>query len=113
MIPSIFTGILSGMGIGGGTLLLLWLTLFGGFEQTQAQLINLLCFIPCASFALFSHVKNKMISKKAVFPAVIAGVLVSPVSAYFATGLDMEVLKKIFGIFLIFVGISELFKKCN
>lgn len=52
------TGILSAWGIGGGTLLLLIMALFLGVEQTQAQGINLLYFLPTAGMSLIEHRKN-------------------------------------------------------
>ena len=42
------TGVLSGFGVGGGSLLLVWLTAFSGLPQEQAQGINLLYFLPAA-----------------------------------------------------------------
>ena len=58
MLIGFITGVLSGFGVGGGTLLLIWLTAFEGLEQTQAQGINLIYFLPCAALALVSHVRN-------------------------------------------------------
>ena len=52
------TGILSGFGVGGGTLLLVYLTAVAGVEQHQAQGINLLYFLPAAAMALPGHWKN-------------------------------------------------------
>ena len=57
----LLTGILSGFGIGGGSLLLLYLTLFAGVDQYQAGGINLLYFIACAPAALYSHIKNGLV----------------------------------------------------
>ena len=62
----LLTGILSGFGIGGGSLLLLYLTLFAGVDQYQAGGINLLYFIACAPAALYSHIKNGLVQKDAV-----------------------------------------------
>ena len=58
VLAGLATGILSGFGIGGGSLLLLYLTLAAGMSQYQAGGINLLYFIACAPTALWSHVKN-------------------------------------------------------
>ncbi len=67
------TGVLSGFGIGGGTLLLIYMTAFAGVEQHLAQGINLLYFLPTAATALPSHIKNGYIDKKAAVPAILAG----------------------------------------
>lgn len=103
-------GILSGFGVGGGTLLLIWLTAFAGVEQTQAQSINLLYFIPAALLALPSHIKNGYIVRQAAIPAICAGLLFSAAAAWMATAVDVSLLRKLFGFFLLYVGCSELIK---
>ena len=59
-------GVLTGAGIGGGTLLLVYLTNFGGMEQRQAQGINLLYFLLTAPPALYGHFKNGLVDKPLV-----------------------------------------------
>lgn len=105
------TGILSGFGIGGGTLLLIYLTAFAGMEQTVAQGINLLYFLPAAATALPSHIKNGYVKKKAAIPAILAGLAFSAIAAWVATALDVELLRKCFGIFLLYIGVTGLFRK--
>lgn len=105
------TGIVTGLGIGGGTLLILYLTLFGGVSQLSAQGINLLYFLPTAGSALVAHIKNKLVVWRAVIFAGITGVLATIAAAIFAARVDMGILRRIFGGFLIFVGVSELFRK--
>lgn len=67
------TGILSAFGIGGGSLLLIYLTSFAALDQHQAQGINLLYFLPAAAAALPAHHKNGLLEKKAILPAIFAG----------------------------------------
>ncbi len=105
------TGIVTGLGIGGGTLLILYLTLFGGVSQLSAQGINLLYFLPTAGSALVAHIKNKLVVWRAVIFAGITGVLATIAAAIFAARVDMGILRRIFGGFLLFVGVSELFRK--
>ncbi len=62
------TGVLSGFGIGGGSLLLIYMTSFAGVEQNLAQGINLLYFLPTAATALPAHVKNGYIEKPPCCP---------------------------------------------
>ncbi|MBP1757879.1 MAG: anion permease [Firmicutes bacterium] len=107
------TGILSGFGVGGGTLLLIYLTAFAGLPQQEAQGINLIYFLPAALTALPSHMKHHFVDWKAVIPAVIAGLIFSGLAAWFSNGLDMTLLRKIFGVFLLIVGISELFPRAT
>lgn len=105
------TGVLSGFGVGGGTLLLVYMTAFAGVEQRLAQGINLLYFLPAGLMALPAHLKNGYIEKPALLPAVGAGLVCAALSAWAATAMDVALLKKIFGGFLIAVGVMELFGK--
>ncbi len=104
-------GVLSGFGVGGGTLLLVYLTAFAGVDQRLAQGINLLYFLPAGVLALPAHRKNGYLVKEALRPAVPAGLLCAAAAAWAATALDVEILRKLFGGFLIAVGVSELFGK--
>ena len=104
-------GILSGFGIGGGTLLLIWLTAFAGVPQNLAQGVNLLYFLPTAATALPAHIKNGYIDGKTVWPAALAGLAGTALAAWLATGLDVELLRRCFGGFLLVVGLRELFAK--
>lgn len=105
------TGVLSGFGIGGGSLLLLYLTLFGGVSQYQAGGINLLYFIACAPAALVSHVKNGLVEKPAVKWGVLAGVPASVLAAFAAANMDVSWLRRLFGVLLLYIGCKELFTK--
>lgn len=105
------TGVLSGFGIGGGTLLLIYLTTFAGMEQTLAQSINLLYFLPAAATSLPSHIKNGYVKKRAALPAILSGLVFTAIAAWVATALDVRLLRKCFGIFLLYIGITELFRK--
>lgn len=104
-------GVLSGFGVGGGSLLLIYLTAFAGVPQALAQGVNLLYFLPTAATALPAHLKNGYVEKKALIPAVAAGLACSALAAWIATALDVELLSKCFGGFLILIGLRELFKK--
>lgn len=104
-------GVLSGLGIGGGTLLMVWMTAVMDIPQQTAQGINLLYFLPTASAALIFHIKNHLICKKVVVPAVIFGCLTAAGSAWLATQLDTGLLRRMFGGFLLLVGLNELFGK--
>lgn len=103
------TGVLSGFGVGGGTLLLVYMTVFAGVEQHLAQGINLLYFLPAGLLALPAHRKNGYIEKKALLPAIGTGLAGAALAAWWATALDVELLHKCFGGFLIVIGTSELF----
>lgn len=105
------TGVLSGFGVGGGSLLLIYMTSFAGVAQNLAQGVNLAYFLPTAATALPAHLKNGYVEKKALLPAVAAGLVCSALTAWAATALDVELLRKCFGGFLIVIGLRELFRK--
>ena len=102
------TGILSGFGVGGGTLLLIYLTAFAGLPQEQAQGINLLYFLPAAAASLPAHAKNGFLEKSVLLPAIAAGLSCAALGAWAATGMDTTLLRRLFGAFLLFVGTREL-----
>lgn len=105
------TGVLSGFGVGGGTLLLLYLTAFAGMEQQLAQGINLLYFLPAAAAALPAHFKNGYVDRAAALPAILAGLASAGLCAWAASGLDTDLLRRCFGGFLVVIGLRELFRK--
>ena len=104
------TGVLSGFGVGGGSLLLIYMTSVAGVPQTLAQGVNLLYFLPTAATALPSHLKNGYVEKKALVPAIAAGLMCSALTAWAATALDVDILRRCFGGFLILIGLRELFR---
>lgn len=107
------TGVLSGFGVGGGTLLLVYMTVFAGLDQHLAQGINLLYFLPAGLMALPAHLKNGYVVTPVLLPAIGAGLALAALAAWAATALDVEVLRKCFGAFLIIVGTMELFGKAR
>jgi uncharacterized membrane protein YfcA len=111
VVAGILAGFISSWGIGGGTLLMIYLSCFAGLSQTAAQGINLLYFLPASLSALYSHLKGRLVDFSAAVPAVSAGVFSALLTALVATSLDVTLLKKIFGVFLICVGFIELIGK--
>ncbi|WP_297233817.1 sulfite exporter TauE/SafE family protein [uncultured Flavonifractor sp.] len=105
------TGILSGFGVGGGTLLLIYLTAIAGMAQQQAQGINLLYFLPSAAAALPAHIRHGYVEKSVLLPAILAGLICALLASWAATGLDTGLLRRCFGGFLLVVGLRELFRK--
>ena len=104
-------GFLSGLGIGGGSLLILWLTMVLDMEQSIARGINLLFFLPAAAVACFFRWKQGAVDFHRILPAMVAGAVAAGLCSLLSLGLDMELLKKLFGGLLIITGIRELFWK--
>ena len=103
-------GVLSGFGIGGGSLLMVWMTALLGMEQKAAQGINLLYFLPTAACALIFHAKNRQLCWRAILPAAIAGCAAAIPGALLAAQIEMALLRKLFGGFLLAVGAVEIWK---
>lgn len=111
MIIGFFSGIISGMGIGGGAILIPALVLFTSLTQQNAQGINLIVFIPIAAAALLIHHKNKKIEYKITLPIIISGVISAIGGSILAIYTTPEFLKTLFGIFLFIIGVFELINK--
>lgn len=101
-------GFLAGLGVGGGTLLMLWLTLVLNMEHGTARSINLLFFIPSAIVASLFRWHQGTLAIKKVLPAIICGCLSAAGFAWLSTKLDIALLKKLFGLLLLVAGIREL-----
>ena len=102
------TGVLSGFGVGGGTLLLVYMTVFAGLDQHLAQGINLVYFLPAGLLALPAHAKNGYLEKPVLGPAIGAGLTCAALGAWAAFALEVDLLRRLFGAFLIAVGVWEL-----
>lgn len=102
------TGILSAWGVGGGTLLLLIMTLFLGVDPSIARAINLLYFLPTAGISLLFHSKNDLLDRKALRHAIPPGIVTAAAAAFIATAVDTALLRRPFGVFLLINGILML-----
>lgn len=111
LLAGLVTGVISGFGIGGGSLLILYLTAFAGMDQYTAGGLNLLYFLFCAPAALISHIKNKLVEWKTVLFCTITGVVTSIAAAFAAAAIDVSLLRRLFGVLLLYIGVKELFCK--
>lgn len=101
-------GFLSGLGTGGGSLLILWLTLALEMEQADARAINLMFFVPSAVIACLLRIRQGRLEIKKVLPAIVAGSITAGFFAYFSRHWDVALLQKLFGILLLITGVREL-----
>lgn len=101
-------GFLSGIGVGGGSLLMLWLTLVLNMEHNVARSINLLFFIPSALIASLFRWKQGKLDIKKVLPAILCGCISAAIFAVFSKRIDITLLKKAFGVLLLLTGLREL-----
>lgn len=110
-IAAFFTGIFASLGVGGGMILIIYLTVFAGFDQLAAQGINLIYFIPIAALSVIIHTKNRLIEWKKIIPSILLGVVFAALGTYAAERIGSPALKKIFGIFILLIGVKELLYK--
>ncbi len=110
VIIGFLSGIISGMGIGGGAILIPALILTSGIDQKLAQGINLVYFLPTAVFALLVHIKNKNVDIKTAAVIGACGIVGAIAGSYVAMGMGSDLLRRLFGIFLAFIGIREVWK---
>ena len=111
LIVGTILGFLTGLGVGGGSLLIIWLTAVLGMDPGIARGINLLFFLPGAFIALCFRRKQGAVQWDHILPPAVAGCIAAAVFSWLSTVLDMEILKKLFGGILIAAGIRELLWK--
>lgn len=111
LLAGLLSGVIASMGMGGGAVLLIYLNLFTNAEQLSAQGINLIFFIPTAVFSLIVYIRNKEIDYRKVLPLAALGLLGAAAGLYLTTIIKAALLTKIFGGFLVILGIKEIFSK--
>ena len=102
-------GLLGGMGMGGGTVLIPLLAIFTKVPQKASQAINLISFIPMAVIALFFHFKNGLLRKKGILLIIIPACVFAVLGSVLLIFVKAEILKRIFGGFLIALSILQFF----
>lgn len=102
------SGAITGLGMGGGTILIIILTSFMAIEQRVAQAANLIFFIPTAITAIIVHFKNGNVEKRIGTKLVLTIAIGSIIGAFLTKLIDDKNLKRYFGIFLFGVGIIEM-----
>lgn len=110
-IVGLVLGFLAGLGIGGGSLLMLWLTLIVGMSPEEARCINLMFFIPCALCSSIFRLRQKTLPIKKILLPMALGCIMAAGCSFLSNRLDTDLLKKIFGFLLLFTGIRELLYK--
>lgn len=109
----ILSGVLGSMGMGGGGVLIICLTLFMNVAQQTAQGINLIFFIPTAIIAVLIYTKKHLIKWKVAIPFALLGIVGTIAGSMISQSLDGSVLSKLFGGLLLIMGVRELFSGKN
>ena len=102
-------GFLAGLGVGGGSLLILWLSTVVGMDHITARGINLLFFIPAACIACLFRWQHGKLDLPTILPAIISGCVFALLGSWLSTVIDTAILKQLLGILLVAAGIRELF----
>lgn len=109
IIASFLSGLMGSLGLGGGGVLLLYLTLVLHTDQLAAQGINLLFFLPIGGLAMALHAKNRLVAWRVVLPALLLGLPGVWAGSQLAGLMGSELLSKLFGGLLLVLGLRELF----
>ena len=109
ILIGVLSGIFSGIGMGGGTILIFLLVALLGVEQHIAQATNLIYFIPTAISAIIINYKEKNIDTKLAVNISIFGIIGAIIGALISVNIDVKILKKLFGIFLVIITIHEIY----
>lgn len=113
IVIGIIAGIVAGLGQGGGTVLIVCLTIFLGVEQRVAQSVNLLFFIPTAITSIILNSKRKLIRWSIAIPVILASVVSAGIGASLANIIDISLLRRLFGVFLGVIAIYEVYTLFN
>ena len=109
IIFGVISGIISSLGIGGGTILIFLLISFSEIEQHIAQGVNLIFFIPTSIVSIFINLKNNNIEKRTALIVSIFGIIGAILGARIAVSIDVKNFKKYFGLFLLIIAFYEIF----
>lgn len=108
LIISVVSALLSGMGIGGGAIFVILSTLLLGFEQKEAQAINLIMFLAAGISSTIFNLKNNLVEKnicKKILPLIIIGGFIGTI---LVKNIESEDLRLYFGVFMAFIGGYEI-----
>lgn len=113
MLPVIFgviSGVVTGLGMGGGTILILLLSLFMNLDQHVAQATNLVFFIPTSLAAIIINIKQKNVNLKLAIIISIFGIIGAIIGAIISENISSPHLRKYFAIFILIIAIHEIYK---
>lgn len=108
IIISSISALLAGMGIGGGALFVILSSIFLGYEQKEAQFINLIMFVAVGFSSAINNFKNKNIEKSIAFKIVPLIIIGSFIGTFFMQKINNENLREYFSVFMIIIGVYEI-----
>lgn len=107
----LLSGVCASMGLGGGFVLLVYLTLCTQLSQLESQFTNLLFFLPVAAISILLHLKNRLIETRILLRSILIGILGVLLGGWMSGWMAEELLTKLFGGFVLMIGLKELFHK--
>lgn len=108
VLAGIFSGIVAGMGMGGGTILVPILTLLLGLSQRLSQAINLIAFLPLAIVTVFIYAKKKMIDFSVWWKVSLPACIMAIICSYFSLRVSSAILKICYAFFLIVLSVWQI-----
>lgn len=109
ILIGIISGIVTGIGMGGGTILILLLSIIWNYNQHVAQATNLIFFIPTSLMSIIVNLKQKNINIKLAIILSISGVVGAIIGAAISNNIDVNYLRKFFAVFLIIIAFHEIY----
>ncbi len=110
-LAGLLAGAAGAMGLGGGSILLLYLTLIAGVEQSAAQGINLMFFLPCALASVIFSLRAGLIAKKQALIGIALGLPGAVIGCVLGGWLGGVWLRRLFGVYMLALGARELLRK--
>ena len=101
-------GALSAWGVGGGSLLLVCMTLLLGVDAATARTVNLLFFLTAAAGGLFFQRKEGFVDAATWRRAALPGVICALLGAVIAGKVGAEAFRRPFGVFLVISALTML-----
>ncbi len=102
--------LLSGLGVGGGGLLVVWLVFVRSCDQLTAQSINLLFFLFSSGAALPVHLIKRKLPGRLIFTLIFCGAIGAAAGSFLVKVIDPSTVRRLFGGLLMISGILSLRK---
>ena len=108
---TLLIAILSGMGVGGGDMFVIYLSLLTDTPQLTAQGMNLLFFLLSSGASVTIHLRDRRICYLAVGWMILSGIVGALLGSLLVSYVSQSLLRRIFGVMLVGSGILALRRK--
>ncbi len=109
IIVGFLVAMLMGMGVGGGGLFVIFLTLYLNYGQINAQGTNLMFFIIAIFASFFIHMRKRRLNYKQILLMSVIGSIGSVIFSGLVTYVNPEIPRKMLGGLLILGGIASIY----